>query len=181
MTCVFSTPTWAQATSPTGADIAAEAISREMALHHVREVERLAGWIAYVESVALVSEYGAWPNEKNEWPEDGASSFAYDVSNLRGRLEPVVVDLRHGACRAHVFGDDEAERFEALLYALSQMIAESGALYDLIKAGQTAEANAFYKERVRASYRGITGDAHTLISEIESDLRGLRLDLLRLR
>ena len=179
--CLLVLPGHAQETPLTAKEVAGEALARNAALHHIREVERIAGWILHVESMALIAGYGEWPEERSNWPEDWPSSFDYGVFRLRERLDIEVVDLRIGAVRAKAFREDEVERYQSLLQKLSAMIADSVELFELLKSGDEKVVNEFYRSRVRTAYERITSDTYTMAVDIEADLRRLKLDLLRIK
>jgi hypothetical protein len=50
-------------------------------------------------------------------------------------------------------------------------------LFVLLKEGRLEEAGEFYRTQTRTLFRSVQGDAYTLVSAIEDDLKKARLRL----
>ncbi|NEK24773.1 hypothetical protein GV827_20580, partial [Sulfitobacter sp. JBTF-M27] len=145
----------------------AELGRRHTAVASLNSLERLAARIVYIESIGMLSEHGDWAEEQANWPENAATTtFVYSVKNIYGRFKPELAALRRTASRSGIFSDDEHERFASLVDELELLIEESQTFYDLLAAGQTSEANLFFRDNIRAPYLGIVQGSYTIGSGV---------------
>jgi hypothetical protein len=159
----------------------AELSNRNTASEIIGSIERMAARIVYVESVALVSELGDWPEETENWPEDAeASKNVYDVKNLHSRITPELVALERAASRDGVYTASETAQFASILGELHLMIDETQSLYALLRAKKLEEANLFFRDAVRARYEGIVAESYTLGAGVKQDISRIMLDVRRL-
>ena len=102
---------------------------RATALSTITEAESIAARIIYVQTVAIHSEVGEWPEEVENWPSDQVvSKFVYDVNNLHSRYVTELASLRRTTARDGVFTDGERPRIEALLDDLETLVVGSQTL-----------------------------------------------------
>lgn len=149
---------------------------RQTAMASVHTLQRLSARIFYVESVALLSEYGAWPEEAHNWTQgQSVSKFVYDVFNIHVRFTSELAQLRRTASRKGVFTDEERERFASMLDDLALMIDHSQQLYDLLDKDQMSEASQFFRNSIREPYDRIAAEGYTIGSGISRDIRRISL------
>ncbi|MFC6636672.1 hypothetical protein [Sulfitobacter sediminilitoris] len=154
----------------------AELGRRHTAVASLNSLERLAARIVYIESIGMLSEHGDWAEEQANWPENAATTtFVYSVKNIYGRFKPELAALRRTASRSGIFSDDEHERFASLVDELELLIEESQTFYDLLAAGQTSEANLFFRDNIRAPYLGIVQGSYTIGSGVSRDISRIGL------
>jgi hypothetical protein len=159
----------------------AELGNRKTASQVIGSIERIAARIVYVETVALMSEHGKWPEELSNWPEDAeASKNVYDVKNLYSRMTPELVAIKRMASQGGVYAASETELLASMLGELQLMLDESQSLYALLKAEKLEEANLFFRDVVRARYEGILADSYTLGTGVTRDVSRIMLDVRRL-
>jgi len=156
-------------------------LARHVASAQVHELERAIAWVVYIESVGIVSTHGDWPAEDGNWPEGWKSSFLYDIWKLRDRQGNDLAAIGQKARRSKAFSEAELARFEALVASSQDMISDAVAFYDLLAAGQDAEANEFYRTHIRNRFEETQRGIVTLDYEIERDLASMRRELLALR
>ena len=103
-----------------------------------------------------------------------------NVGNLEERLVPTLIALRRNAARNKVFTPDEQTRFDGLLQDVDAMVSGSRDLLVLLQEGRMAEAGEFYRTQTRTLFRNVLGDAYTLVTAIEDDLKKARLKIRKL-
>ena len=173
----FSIPrSAAQAEESAATEILQDIASLQTAVGHVRDVERVAARLFYVESLALIAHQGNWPFEKPGWDAD-ATPFEYDVARLSERLQPDLVDIKRKAAQGNAFTEEEQAAFQDLLTQTEQMIADTNAYYDLLQSEQHDAANAYFRDRVRTTYSEITAAAFTLSSQMDRKISKAQLEL----
>jgi hypothetical protein len=166
----------ASAQEDSAAALLAELGNRQTAMESIQSLERLAARIVHVESLALLSRYGDWPEEEAGWGGNfDIPKFVYDVRNIYFRFTSEVPPLRRVAARQGVFSDDERARFLELLDDLDLLVEDSRAYYDLLVAGNFAEANEFFCAKIRAPYRRIVDGSYTIGLGISRDISRIGL------
>jgi hypothetical protein len=159
-----------------------ELMNRQAAASDVVSLERVAARIFYVESIALLSEYGDWPMDAaDNWPEDAeASKFLYDVKNIDGRMTSELANFRRIASRSRSFTDPEKERFTEMVADLALMVEQSKELYALLLAGDIQKADEHYRGDIQSTYLSITVNSYTMTSDISHEIRDINLKALML-
>ena len=145
---------------------------RATALSTITEAKCIAARIIYVQTVAIHSDVGEWPEEVENWPSGQVvSKFVYDVNNLLNRAcEPSAPTARDG-----VFTDGERPRMEALLDDLETLVVGSQTLYALLEGDQIEDANAYFRDHIREPYLDLVASAYTVGTGVTRDISRIGL------
>ena len=156
--------------------------SRNAIVETLLSVERMASRIVEVETTALLSEHGAWPNDPAwNWPADSRTSKrVHDLKNLKDRMASDLANLKRSVLRGRGYSEEEAAVLKELLDDLNAMIEQSGRMFALLSENELDVATTLYKESALTTYQGVMRSSFTLSREMKDDLRQIGLKLRKL-
>jgi hypothetical protein len=165
---VFDGPE-SNAQTQTANELIVELGQRTTAVESLGALERAAARIVYVESVALLSHFGDWPERDAGWVPDTPKYF-YDVHKIADRFPADLAAIRRTAARPGVFSDEERERFTSLIGETELLIEDSQTYYGLLAAEDFDLASAYFRDSIMARYESIEAGSYTLRSGVLRDI-----------
>ena len=157
--------------------------SRFALLETLVTIERTASRIHEVETTALLSEYGNWPNDPAwKWPEDAnTTKLVYDLNNVKPRISVDVANLRRTVKRSRGLSEQEKAALLDLLAELDLMLDQSETLYRLLADKRLSDAASLFHTDASETYRSVMSRSYTLSADIKNDVRRIGLDFRKVK